>query len=81
MCELRKVLAYLLLFGFALLLNGCCVTQYFHKRETQYLACNDVPPLQVPACMSRMNIGSDYAIQPVAAPRPCEPVCIIPPGR
>ncbi len=81
MCELRKILGGLTLLGFLFLSSGCCVTQYFHKRETQYLGCCEAPALQVPCSMSRANIGSDYAIPPVAGPKPCQPVCIIPPGK
>lgn len=79
MSDLRKILSILIILGFSFLLNACCLTQALHKRETQYLCYNEAPPLQVPPCVNRQNIGSDYAIPPVSAPKPCEPVCILPP--
>lgn len=79
MSRLKQNLGYLLLFACTVLQTGCCAKHYFHQRETQYLTSCEAPPLRVPVGTSCANIGSDYAIPPVAAPKPCEPVCILPP--
>lgn len=73
---LTRVISSLLLVVMVTSLSGC----YVKTRRLDYLYSRETSPLNVPSCASNVNVGCDYAIPPVAAPAPCGPVSIVPPG-